>query len=86
MNSMEDGSSFGLYTNYSIGVAYITFNLSRSSVIGGSGVLWVSFQDGSPDPYGHMALQPYGVADWLNLFILITPLSIFICTVEESHS
>ena len=85
MNSMEDGSSFGLYTNYSNGVAYITFTLSRSSVIGGSGVLWVTFHDGSPDPFGHMALQPYGVADWFNHFMFIVPLFIFICMVEESY-
>lgn len=76
MNSMDDGSSFGLYTNYLNGVANITFYLSRSSVLGGSGVLWVAFLDGSPDPYGHMALQPYGVADWFHHFMRIAPLFI----------
>ena len=86
MNSMDDGSSFGLYTNYVNGVASITFTMSRSSVIGGSGVLWVAFQDGSPDPYGHMSLQPYGVADWFNYFTHIVPLFIFTSMVEESHT
>ena len=52
-------------------------SLSRSSVLGGSGVLWVTLQDGNPDPYGHMALQPYGVADWFNHFVHIAPLFIF---------
>ena len=85
MNSMDDGSSLGHYTNYVNGVASITFTLSRSLVIGGSGVLWVAFHDGSPDPYGHMALQPYGVADWFNHFVHIVPLFFYRFIWSRSH-
>lgn len=86
MNSMDDGSSLGHYTNYVNGVASITFTLSRSSVIGGSGVLWVAFHDGSPDPYGHIALQPYGVADWFNHFVHIVPLFFYRFIWSRSHT